>query len=442
MPAPNASVRRVCRALFCVAALGALPATTGWGAEPPIFRVSGGQLLIDVCADDVIRVAFATNREFFGRASLMAAPKRCGGATWRVSTEAGAATVTTAKLAVRVDLGSGAVSFRDLAGRSILDERAGGRTLTPATVQGEKTFHIRQQWEPHADETLHGLGQHQQELIDVKDHDLELRQWNTEIAVPLLVSSRGYGILWDNTSYTRFGDLGDAVPLPGTTGLYATTAGAQPGDVAFDAKLSSSWKGMVTPPASGDYLFRTYSAGAIKLRVGDQTVVDHWRQGWLPGEDVARVRLTAGKAVPVELTWNGDIGVKIVRLLWKPPVAGRTTSLWSEVADGVDYYFIYGPEIDRVIAGYRRLTGEAPMMPRWAFGLWQCRERYRTQKESIDVLDGFRRRGIPVDVTSTSSCRTGSTGGRRSGARTSSMRRASPTRPPGSRRSTSACTRS
>jgi alpha-D-xyloside xylohydrolase len=385
--------------LFCVAAaLAVLPGAPGWGAETPVFRVAGGRLTIEVCADDIIRLVFSPEGEFLARPSLMAAPRRCGAARWQMTREAGAATITTAKLKVRVDLATGAVSFRDLAGRSILDERPGGRTLTGATVMGEKTFHVRQQWEPHADETLHGLGQHQQELIDIKDHDLELRQWNTEISVPLLVSSRGYGLLWDNNSYTRFGDLAPAVPLPGTTGLYSTAAGAQPGDVAFDAKLQAAWHGFVTPPASGDYVFQTYSAGGIKLRVGDQTVVDHWRQGWLPGEDVARVRLTAGKPVPVELTWSGDIGVKIVRLLWKPPVVGRTTSLWSEVGDGVDYTFIYGPEIDRVIAGYRQLTGEAPMMPRWAFGLWQCRERYRTQKESIEVLDGFRRRGIPVDV--------------------------------------------
>ena len=51
-----------------------------------------------------------------------------------------------------------------------------------------------------------------------------------------------------------------------------------------------------------------------------------------------------------------------------------------------------------MIAGYRRITGEAPMMPRWAFGLWQCRERYRTAAESVAVLDEFRKRGIPVDV--------------------------------------------
>ena len=136
---------------------------------------------------------------------------------------------------------------------------------------------------------------------------------------------------------------------------------------------------------------RSSSRSAARL------VIDHWRQGWLPNEDVAHVQLTAGKPVPVRLQWRSDIGVKIVRLLWKPPVANRTTSLWSEVGDGVDYHFVYGPQLDDVVAGYRRLTGQAPMMPIWAFGFWQCRERYSTAAQVLEVLKGYRDRGVPID---------------------------------------------
>jgi alpha-D-xyloside xylohydrolase len=74
-----------------------------------------------------------------------------------------------------------------------------------------------------------------------------------------------------------------------------------------------------------------------------------------------------------------------------------STSLWSEVGDGIDYYFAYGPEIDHVVAGYRKLTGQASLMPRSAFGLWQSRERYQTAQQSLDALGGYRSRGIPID---------------------------------------------
>jgi alpha-D-xyloside xylohydrolase len=71
--------------------------------------------------------------------------------------------------------------------------------------------------------------------------------------------------------------------------------------------------------------------------------------------------------------------------------------LSSEVADTIDYYFIYGPEFDKVIAGYRELTGTPPMFGKWAYGFWQCKNRYKTQAEIIGVARKYRELGIPVD---------------------------------------------
>lgn len=62
-----------------------------------------------------------------------------------------------------------------------------------------------------------------------------------------------------------------------------------------------------------------------------------------------------------------------------------------------DYYYIAGADADDVIAGYRRLTGKAQVMPRWAMGFWQSRERYKTQKEMLTALREFRERHIPLD---------------------------------------------
>jgi alpha-D-xyloside xylohydrolase len=369
-------------------------ASAGTTAGPGLVeKVPGGWLAVEVCAADVIRIEYAKEPSFFGRSTLATAPKRCAHTDFKIDASAATKTLTTANLAVRIDLATGAVTFLDLAGHPIVAER--GRTLAPVTAQGESTFHVRQEWEPNDDEALYGLGQHQQGFMNIKGVDLDLRQYNTEIVIPYLVSSRGYGIFWDNTSFTRFGDPDPAVPLD-VSGLYATGTDAQPGDVAGDGS-SADWSGTVTAKATGDYLFRTYSTGDIKVSVDDAPIIDHWRQGWLPGEDIARVRLTAGQVARVHLQWAIDGRKPIVRLLWKPPVPNRSTSLWSEIGDGIDYTFVYGPNLDRVISGYRQLTGEAPMMPRWAFGLWQCRERYRSQDESLDIVDGFRTRGIPLD---------------------------------------------
>ena len=153
----------------------------------------------------------------------------------------------------------------------------------------------------------------------------------------------------------------------------------------------------MVPAVTGDYQFQAYSNGGIKLWVDGRLVADHWRQDWLPWYDLARVHLEAGRPCTLRLDWTRAGSPPVVQLRWKTPPADAATALWSEAGQGIDYYVVYGPDLDRVVAGYRSLTGRAPMMPRWAFGLWQSRQRYRTQQEVLDVVKGFRDRGIPFD---------------------------------------------
>jgi alpha-D-xyloside xylohydrolase len=273
--------------------------------------------------------------------------------------------------------------------------------------------------------------------LNLKGYDLDLWQHNGTIVIPFLVSSRGWGILWDNTSFTRFGDLSELAPIPperlfdasgkrgGLTGSYYRGADfkhlvGERVDRSIDIALSSKekkpnqliyaglpegpasvrWAGEVEPEVTGDYTFQTFSNNGIKLWIGDRLVINHWRQGWLPWKDVAKVRLEAKRRYKIRLEWSKDQGMETVQLLWKTPaldMGPQTTSLWSEVGDGIDYYFVYGPTLDKVVGGYRRITGPAPMIPRWALGLWQSRQRYETAKASLDVVDGFRSRGIPFD---------------------------------------------
>ena len=162
----------------------------------------------------VVRVAFARSADFFTRASLDVLPNPSLTSGWKLAERPASFVLSTAKLHVIVDRNSGAVSFTDAAGRPILSEAAGSRTLEPATVQGEETFHIQQRWKAQPDESLYGLGQMQLGITDIKGYDLDLWQHNTNIVVPFLVSSRGYGILWDNTSFTRFGDLRPFAAIP------------------------------------------------------------------------------------------------------------------------------------------------------------------------------------------------------------------------------------
>ena len=400
-----------------------------------VVPIGDAFLKVELRADNIVRVAAAKDRSFFELPSLAVISRGVAPPAWELTTGPGTATLATAKLRVRVELATGAVSFLDATGRPVLAEVAGGRTIDAAEVEGEQAYHVGQTWTAHADESLFGLGENHLGLMDLKGYDLDLWQHNGTAVVPFLVSSRGYGILWDNPSETRFGDRRPFEPIPaaqlvdadgrpgGLTGTYYaapdfTAPAASQVDADIDIApqgggfipstaiqprlpprpdISVRWEGTVVPGATGDYQFQTYSNGGLRLWVGGRLVADHWRQEWLPWYDQARVHLEAGRRYTLRLDWTRAGNPPVVHLRWKAPARSDATSLWSEVGGGTDYYFVYGPDLDRVVAGYRTLTGAAPMMPRWAFGLWQSRERYRTAQEVLDTVRGFRARGIPFD---------------------------------------------
>ena len=376
-------------------------------------------LKVQVFGDNIVRIACAKDRAFFARQSVITEPKRAVKTDWSLKTENGEAILSTAKLQVHVNLATSAVSFFDAKGQPILAEKNDGRTITPAEVQGEQTFHVRQQWEPNADESLYGLGQRQIGIIDIKGWDLDLWQHNTHVVVPFLVSSRGYGVLWDNLSFTRFGDLREFEPIPAnclidasnqpgglTTGTFTTANPDQLEDshatneISFISKNRTHvwhrWEGEIIPPTTGDYQLKTYSNGRIKMWLDGKVVIDHWRQGWLTENDQIKIRLEAGRHYAIKLEYGGDEATTM-QLTWKTPDPDQNTSLWSEVADGEDYYFVYGPALDQVVAGFRQLTGQASLMPEWAFGLWQSRQRYETDQQSLNIVKEYRRRAIPFD---------------------------------------------
>ena len=79
-------------------------------------------------------------------------------------------------------------------------------------------------------------------------------------------------------------------------------------------------------------------------------------------------------------------------------------SFSSEVGDCVDYYFMYGApsgsaqgSADGVIAQMRHLSGDVPMFPLWTYGFWQCKERYKSARELLSVVDKYRELQVPLD---------------------------------------------
>lgn len=74
------------------------------------------------------------------------------------------------------------------------------------------------------------------------------------------------------------------------------------------------------------------------------------------------------------------------------------TSFTSEAGEAVDYWFLYGKNGDGTLARLRELTGQATLAPLWTFGFWQCKERYKSSNEVVEVAEKYRSLGIPLDA--------------------------------------------
>lgn len=91
-------------------------------------------------------------------------------------------------------------------------------------------------------------------------------------------------------------------------------------------------------------------------------------------------------------------------LLWETGTAaymrseGSSLSFHSIAGDVIRYHVVIGHDMDALIRGYRRLTGTARLLGKWAYGYWQSKERYQSDTEVKAVVDGYRSRGLPLDI--------------------------------------------
>ena len=235
-----------------------------------------------------------------------------GSVQWNFTVDENIVCMQLTGLLIKIDRASSSISYYKPDGTLLLKERKkdsrtmeafqsyrveqAGQTTHIQTADGVKTFvkdavrvpdkqlyHTRMHFEWQQGEALYGLGQQEEGVLNLRGHQVYLHQANRKIAIPLLVSSLGYGILINTSSTMIFSDT-----------------------------------------EYGSYLY-------------------------------------------------------------------------TEAVPQLDFYFINGEGMDGVVREYRRLTGKASMLPRWAFGYLQSQERYESQKEICQVAKEYRRRGIGLD---------------------------------------------
>ncbi|MBN2104161.1 DUF4968 domain-containing protein [bacterium] len=390
------------------------------------------QMRIQICSENIIRVTATRRACFSKRPSLIVTKTQWEPVEWTLARKDECLVLKTSRLRVQVHEKKGTISFYNTDGELLLQEKINGsKIITPAVVMGERTYHIQQIFDSPKGEAIYGLGQHQNGIMNYKGHDVDLWQYNIVASVPFLLSNKNYGILWDNNSRTKFGDIRDfeslsTFKLINKDGQEGSLTAEYFEDADFmdlfkvrqESRIEHEfidvndpfpegfqeharavrWSGEIEAQKSGIHKFRLYCSGYTKMWLDGKLVVDNWRQNWLPWIHLPKLRMEAGKKYSIKIEWvhtGGFIGLKC--LAPQDPVYNQSISLYSEVGDEIDYYFIHGNNPDQVIQGYRIVTGKAPMMPKWAMGLWQCRERYQSQKQLLDVVKEFRKREIPLD---------------------------------------------
>ena len=248
-----------------------------------------GVMKIKICRENMVEVKYTFLSSLPSKTSLVINNRWKVTPGFTVSETRGEITITTSKLKITVDKGNNSIRYLDLNNKLILaEDQELGKTMVQATIAGITTYNCATQFLSPAEEALYGLGCHPEDTLSInykgRNQDLAIKYMTG--AIPVLLSNKGYGLLWDNYSASNF-----------------------------------------------------YGAEASNTKF------------------------------------------KYV----------------SESGNMVDYYFIYGPEFDQIIAGYRDATGAAPLFPKWAFGLFQSQDRYKSQAEVLSVKDKYRNGKIPVD---------------------------------------------
>lgn len=359
-----------------------------------LLPLSNGTLAIYPLANNALRVQFYQTIEknlpdlvFDGKAS---SPQ------YKVEKTNKTDKVIVKDLVFELDKTSETLNFYDASGKLLLSEKAGSRVITPATVLGEACYFIEQTFESPADEVLFGLGQFQDGHFNLKGVTRRLTQVNSQIAIPFIYSSKGYGLLWHQYGLTDFNPADQFINLDKqektteTENLVevTTTAGTQ--KVAQNQHL---YTGRFNVEKDGEYsiFLNLGGMGNRHYVVIDGNPVLDQTNMWLPPTAGALLHLKAGEH-EVQLVCKSDNQPK---LSWK--LKEHTTTFRSPHAQMIDYV-VFAGSADEVITSYRNLSGHAPMFPKWAYGFWQCRERYTSGTHLLETVKEFRKRQLPMDV--------------------------------------------
>ncbi len=372
---------------LCVAAV-----FSSCGKKEAVVSLPEGDLRIEPVSEAAIRVRLIPEGardlgELIFTQSVKA-PK------YSVRRSGGDLLVSTSKMSAEYNAATGAIVFKDAAGNVLLEEKAGGRSVVASEVQGEKTFAVSQAFVSPKGEHLYGTGQFQDGHLDIRGLTRRLTQVNTQISVPMVISSKGYGLLWHNYGLTDFNpsDLSVKMELDrkgiSTDKVNVTSTSGN----LLEIRQFDSFIAEVDLPVDAEYGFLLDVGRSMArkhyLAIDGEPLIN-LSNFWLPPTSAAKATLSAGKHKIEVLAAEGDAPV----VYWRKVTDETVFS--SPVSEGLDYT-VFAGGADEVMKSYRSLSGHVPAMPDWIFKYIHCRERFASQEELLSAARRFHEEGIPV----------------------------------------------
>ncbi|MBQ6189734.1 MAG: DUF5110 domain-containing protein [Bacteroidaceae bacterium] len=306
----------------------------------------------------------------------------------------GSITLATKSLSLVADPTSGRIVVKDASGNVVTSVLA--QSLKPSTVQGELTGIANLTLDSPEGEYLYGLGQFQDGYSNVRNLTRRLTQVNTQISIPMFLSNKGYGLLWNNYGLVDFNPCDSYINLQQSSEVgnrevvnVTTTEGGR-----REERFSGSFQAELTVPEDGQYALMLDVGQSMarrhNLSIDGKNIIDV-RNMWLPPTTSVIVDLKAGTHTITARLERGDHP----KLFWRRTDA--TTTLRSPVAEAVDYTIFVGSP-DEITHALHAVTGNSPLIPRWALGYIHCRERFHSQEEILNTANEFKKRNIPLDM--------------------------------------------
>nr|WP_294948349.1 TIM-barrel domain-containing protein [uncultured Mucilaginibacter sp.] len=194
----------ICITCFCNARSNVVTFTKT--AKGVTFKLDKGSMQLNICKPDIIEVKYTILNSFLAKESLVVNNKWPQVTPFSVTDGKTEVTITTSKLKIKINKATNAITYCDLSGKVITAESGSNKSMSPATIAGIETYNVSTSFNSPANEALYGMGCHPLDSLSInykgRNQDMAIKYLTG--AIPVMLSTQGYGLMWDNYSASNF----------------------------------------------------------------------------------------------------------------------------------------------------------------------------------------------------------------------------------------------